>query len=771
MPHGKKLQVVDYSEEAETLHSQLGAQQELARPRVSPIQKPFTNLDVRLIKRGHVISTAPDGPGHSYWEEQQGKHIRHDKRWFLYVTDIGHGDDGKKEVDGIWFYEPADTLCGIMKYPWANELFLSTHCSCRSRNKVTEDEVLAIHSVKFGGSPTTESEFFCRSTYNPEQRMWLALRDSHFQCKHARSARKNFQVGCTYLVYFDKVNRVSEPCELTKLPFGHFGGYTMRRLLRHQELDPVTAVAPNQLIYTDIFQEVPERSILTECKVRCFPDGEQIYQPYDRDGTACCFFVTHQMTTTDDHVEILPLQQHPPSLRQAQSIDELELPRLSGLDLFCGGGNFGRGLEEAGSVDIRWAVDINEKAMRTYMANTRPEIGLTPYIGSIDEFNRQALAGNFDAKVPPIGAVDFVSGGSPCQGFSILTNDKATDAQRKNQSMVAAFATAVDIYRPKFGILENVPGIIETRAGKSNDVCSQMICALVGMGYQLSMFYLDASSCGAPQKRGRIFVTFAAPGYILPSPPVHSHSLPPGTKNRGYGHLPTGEPMAFREVGGIYPFRYVSAQEACKGLPVIEDAKVDICVSFPDHRIAMAVTQVQRSRISRIPTKPHGMNFSKAFYGYEYFDPTTGENVSIAPVIPRCDGHIFHEGLGVNEDETAQEEDLPMGARKVSNSWGRIYPDGLMETIVTTCAPQDAMVGRALHWQEDRPISVMEARRAQGFRDEEVLLGDPADQYKVIGNSVARQVAVALGVTFADAYVLGLQGKEEGNQRKRKYED
>lgn len=753
------------------MHAQLEAHQELVRPKVLPITKPLASSDIGLIKRGLVVSTAPDDPSYSYWEEQQGKHIQHDKRWFLYVTGIADGPDGLKEFSGIWLYKPADTLCGIMKYPWAKELFLSTHCSCKTRYKVAADEVLAIHSVEFGGSPTTKSEFFCRSTYNPTERMWSALRDSHFSCKHSRSVNRTLKIGRTYLVCFENGGCISEPCELTKLPFGTSDKYTVRRLLRHQDIEPSSARSPNQILYTDILQDVSGHSILTECKVRYFSEREKVYQPYDRDGTACCFYITHEMKTTHaDDIEILPLQQAPASLRQAQSIDELDLPRMNGLDLFCGGGNFGRGLEEAGFIDIRWAVDINERAMRTYMANTRPEIELTPYVGSIDEFNRQAMKGDFDAKVPPIGAVDFISGGSPCQGFSILTNDKATDAQRKNQSMVAAFVTTVDVYRPKFGILENVPGIIETRARQSNDVCSQMICALVGMGYQLRMFYLDASSCGASQKRGRIFVTFAAPGYMLPDAPTHSHSFPPGTKTRGYGCLPTGENMAFRDVGGIYPFRFVSSEEACKGLPAIQDGKVDICISFPDHRLAMSMTEVNRSRISRIPTKPYGMDFSKAFYGYKHRGTASSADITVAPVIPRCDGHIFHEELGSDNDETRQDE-LPLVARKSSNSWGRLYPDRLMETIVTTCSPHDAKHGRTLHWNEMRPISVMEARRAQGFRDEEVLLGDPRDQYKIVGNSVARQVAVALGVTFADAYVLGLQGKEEGNQRKRRCEE
>ncbi|KAJ3519149.1 hypothetical protein NM208_g14239 [Fusarium decemcellulare] len=50
----------------------------------------------------------------------------------------------------------------------------------------------------------------------------------------------------------------------------------------------------------------------------------------------------------------------------------------------------------------------------------------------------------------------------------------------------------------------------------------------------------------------------------------------------------------------------------------------------------------------------------------------------------------------------------------------------------------------------------MEARRAQGFRDHEVLLGLPPDQYRIVGNSVAREVAVSLGAVFREAWAQSL---------------
>jgi DNA (cytosine-5)-methyltransferase 1 len=40
---------------------------------------------------------------------------------------------------------------------------------------------------------------------------------------------------------------------------------------------------------------------------------------------------------------------------------------------------------------------------------------------------------------------------------------------------------------------------------------------------------------------------------------------------------------------------------------------------------------------------------------------------------------------------------------------------------------------------------VQEARRAQGWPDEEVLIGPPSKQLHIVGNSVDRRVSLALG--------------------------
>ena len=93
----------------------------------------------------------------------------------------------------------------------------------------------------------------------------------------------------------------------------------------------------------------------------------------------------------------------------------------------------------------------------------------------------QALRGKMSESIPLPGDIDFISGGSPCQGFSRLTHDKTTTRQKKNQSLVASFTSFVDLYRPKYGVLENVNSIIQLKE-RHEDVFSELLCVIVGLG-------------------------------------------------------------------------------------------------------------------------------------------------------------------------------------------------------------------------------------------------------------------------------------------------
>lgn len=133
---------------------------------------------------------------------------------------------------------------------------------------------------------------------------------------------------------------------------------------------------------------------------------------------------------------------------------------------------------------------------------------------------------------------------------------------------------------------------------------SQLICAIVGLGYQVNFFFLDASACGSSQRRGRVFLALAAPGLRLPRAPASTHAHPPQFRSLTLGNLRNGEPIAKRIMPDATPFDFVSAQAATADLPVIFDARPRTCVPFPDHRVSYGLTKSLRTKINLIPIQP-----------------------------------------------------------------------------------------------------------------------------------------------------------------------
>ncbi|KAM7204624.1 hypothetical protein V8F33_001588 [Rhypophila sp. PSN 637] len=691
---------------------------------------------------GDTISTPRDHEDitDTKWERMSSKDGVEDERWFGLVQRV-HTDprNGSKSFDVTWFYRPVETPCCMMRYPWPNELFLSDHCTCEEgpSARVKGREILATHSVDWFGDPSNpKGEFVVRQLYVVQKRRWITLSQSHLRCKHDPLPFP-FRVGDTVLVSINASEAepvpLLETCEVVKIfKQEQMRFVRLRKLVRRKDVDPrAQDAAPNELVYTNRLVVKKALRIVGKCCVRFVRPNAPIPVPYNKGGTGNMFFITTQLKTSDDGVSTCdPFDgEFPTTLRQGFDPDHNRAPKLRGLDLFCGSGNFGRGLEEGGVVEMRWANDIWDKAIHTYMANCPTPETTRPFLGSVDDLLELAMEGKFADNVPRPGEVDFISGGSPCPGFSRLTADKTTLTQVKNQSLVASFASFVDFYRPQYGILENVCTIVQSNENRKQDVLSQLFCALVGLGYQAQLIMGDAWSHGAPQSRSRVFLYFAAPGLSLPEAPRPSHSHVPRAKNHALGKMCNGEPFVSRMFGPT-PFTYVSAAESTADLPPIYDSTPDSCIPFPDHRLSVGPTYERRREFALIPTHPSGLGFAKA----------------------------WNQGKGVM---TPAERDFfpPDGAERVnpiSAGWSRVRPNDIFGTVTTACNPTDSRLGAGLHWAEDRPLSIQEVRRAQGFPDEEVLVGNRTHQWKLVGNSVARQLAIALGLQFREAWLGSL---------------
>lgn len=704
------------------------------------------------IKPGDTISIVPDRKDET---DTEWSTTKPGKKWYGLVQSVSTAKAKarlQQYFDITWLYDPEDTPCCSMRYPWKNELFLSDHCTCEERpRRIPEHAVIGVHTVEWFGTPQTTAEFFVRQTYQVDQRRWVTLQKAHIRCRHEEQQHPEYLAGETVLVSIPGT-KVLEPCEILGFNQDHKSA-RLRRFIRRTAT--VSQCAQNELVYTDEGFSADVHRIHGRCIIRCYCPGDSIPAPYNRNGSGNAFIITYRKSADGSIQPLSPANK--PKIRQGFD-PKRPIRKLRALDLFSGCGNFGRGLEDGGAVEAKWANDTWDTAIHTYMANSTDPDSVHPFLGSIDDLNLRSFEGKFTESVPQPGEVCLISGGSPCPGFSLITPNKQTIQQAKNRSLVAAFAATVDFHRPKYGILENVRTIVQSKRNHTEDYFSQLICAIVGMGYQAQIVLGDAWSYGSPQGRVRAFLYFAAPGLELPQPPVPSHSHPRNKEYGSLGKMTNGEPYVTRP-NKPTPFKYVTALEATADLPDIYDAKTDTCVAFPDHRLSISVSSSSgdsngeakdgrgkrgRAQSLNMPTRPFAMNISRAWH-HRIKDRLSGDMVR---------DMFDHERDAYPRDGTHRTSEKSKG-------WGRVHPHGLFHTITTVCSWTDARCGTLSHWDQPRPLTVMEARRAQGIPDHEVLLGTPRDQWEMVGNAVARPIAMALGLALRQAWVGTLYEDDE----------
>ncbi len=161
------------------------------------------------------------------------------------------------------------------------------------------------------------------------------------------------------------------------------------------------------------------------------------------------------------------------------------------IDLFAGCGGFSLGFEKA-KFNTVFALEIDEWASQTFKHN-HPDVKLfTKDIKKIKNIKN----------LIPVKQIDGIIGGPPCQGFS-LSGDR--DQKDPRNSLFMDFSRFVKTLKPKFFVMENVPGILSMKTGNNESVVQIIKKQFHKIGYKVYIQKLNAAFYGVPQLRERIF--------------------------------------------------------------------------------------------------------------------------------------------------------------------------------------------------------------------------------------------------------------------------
>lgn len=685
------------------------------------------SIDQAAIKVGDVVAFPPSEAEERLWRKGAQDVAFHE--WIAYIQRIEVTDtSADARVFVIWLYRPEDTTICTAKYPIAQELFFSDHCNC-NEPKLFASEISRICGIEwFSRGVRTSKDFLVRQKYVTKDNSFISLKEGDFLCDCKRPSRTIPESYCKGDAYYIEQRhggkKILEPTIIHHVDdLGKKA--TVRKLLRLKRdclnipgADRLVTIADNELVWTSQLMEIPLKRIIRKCYIRYFPKTDtsnDIPFPYNRNG-AMDFWVLSCRLTNIESFSIESLESSPP-FNQGPHLTANSTEKLPGLSLFSGCGNLDRGLEEAGAVEFKTHIDIYEPAIHSIRANARHPDEPQLWLGSIDDYLSLLLLGHSHEIVARVGDVVMIAAGSPCPGFSALQSNWKSAKACKDASHVTTFCSFVDVYLPKWAILENVVNMGVVRKGSEEQVVlSQIVACLVGLGYQVQQFIMSSWNYGSPQQRSRLIISIAAPDIVPLQPPAHSHNSPDYIACRSVSKLLNGERFGHQEFYPT-PFDFVTAGQATVDLPTLGNgnAAVHGCIPYPDHQLTRPLNLKCQKSIACVPTDPPGQGLAEA----------------------------IEKGL--------VPKDLYEPRSEIGHAFRRTKKDGLIPTITTQHSAYDARTTGLVHWQENRPLTVEEARRAQGVRPHEVMLGSRTEQIRLLGNAVDRHIAEPVGLSLRRA--------------------
>lgn len=389
---------------------------------------------------------------------------------------------------------------------------------------------------------------------------------------------------------------------------------------------------------------------------------------------------------------------------------------LKSLELFAGAGGLVLGAELAGFHAVA-AVERDKWACETLRKNKARGYPLVKDL-NVSECDVR----HFDFEGVP-DDLDLVSGGPPCQPFSIGGNGRGFNDDR---DMFSAFADVVAKTKPKAFIIENVKGL--TRSSFANYLAYVQLRMSMpeisqrsgetwpahlkrlekeetstgdrGVRYSVVRELFNAADFGAPQKRERIFIVgFRQDQNVGWSFPEASHNF--------------DQLLSDQWVTGEYWDRHEISKKQRGEIPVRLRRRIDI-LRGQNFNAGLAPWRTVRDGLVGIPEPRLD---GKSIKGFE--------------------NHTLKTGARSYPGHTGSPIDLPSKALKAGDHG---VPGG--ENMLVR--PDGSM----------RYFTVREAARLQGFPDGYVFHGAWSETMRQLGNAVPVMLAQAVASSVAQSLIV-----------------
>ena len=368
--------------------------------------------------------------------------------------------------------------------------------------------------------------------------------------------------------------------------------------------------------------------------------------------------------------------------------------------MFAGVGGFRAGLTRVGGFQCVGHCEIDKYAEASYRAihDIREEERYYPDARAIDPDD--------------LPQFDLLCGGFPCQAFSNAGRRKGfADARGTLFFEIARLAEAK---RPRYLLLENVPGLLSHDHGKT---FAAILSALDDLGYHVEWTVLNSKHFGVPQSRKRVFL-------ICYLDPRCAGKILPVFGDGGKALIQVlGGPQGSR----VYDPRGTACTQTAGGGG--KGVKTGLYLMEPDTARSCFVDLC----IGR-PTPTENARGLTARYSQTTLCNHRGERSGVL---------LIKEATKRGYKEAAIGDTVDLGYAGSNTRRGRVGHD-IAHTLETSCIQGIVERGGRI-----RRLMPRESLRLQGFAEEQIdkilAFTSDAQAYKQAGNSVTVTVIEAIG--------------------------